>query len=73
MSHLVVVNTEKRKVTANRTFLLFKSKPVRVHEILAVAGELRLHIRIGKDQRCVKRANTKVDIQGAHIRILPFE
>jgi hypothetical protein len=33
--HLVVVNTEKLKVTVNHTFLLFKSKPVRVSEILS--------------------------------------
>jgi hypothetical protein len=31
----LVVNTEKRKVTVNHAFLLFKSKPVRVHEILS--------------------------------------
>jgi len=73
--HLVVVNTEKRKVTVNHTFLLFKSKPVRVHEILSSLWQVNFafHISTGKDQRCVKRANTKVDVQGAHIRILPFK
>lgn len=75
MFHLVVVNTGKRKVTVNHPFLLFKIKPVRVHEILSSLWQVNFALALvnGKDQRRVKRANTKVDVQGAHIRTLPFK
>ena len=64
MFHLVVVNTGKRKATVNHTFLIFKRKPVRVHEILYSLWQVNFALALvngvlkGQVQRSTYRAHT---------------